>query len=374
MVLDPVDLGAIHSSALLREAIDEYFFNVWEFYGDGEYPLHGTAKAEVEELVAALIAKHGEVFLASIATADRLVVHGVVGPPRRRRDGNLARIGAFRLLELAIEERRFRLHLKTLDDPDPADRVYRTLPQLYRRLDKRGLLPITRDMIPSGSGGLSDRYLVVEGYAIYPHPFVSDYRELISLLLATASANDVLKVRLAIDAHRLVRADQAVDVLLADYWWGFKLTKENIDDVRAIGHTRHERRRDDVDPLSNLIATDFTWTANGIVKELVVEETVGREAEKGPYVCNRYLHSLRDTARSRFIHLDGAVRAYQASTYAATPDEPAGERGVVERYRKLFRVDGHIDDGLWSEVVGCFYRGNEHLAEYFGESLERVSR
>ncbi len=68
------------------------------------------------------------------------------------------------------------------------------------------------------------------------------------------------------------------------------------------------------------------------------------------------------------------MRAYKASTYAATRDQPAGAKVAPERYRKLFRVDGEISDGLWGQIVGDFYRGNEHPAEYFGESLEFSAR
>jgi hypothetical protein len=40
------------------------------------------------------------------------------------------------------------------------------------------------------------------------------------------------------------------------------------------------------------------------------------------------------------------------------------------RYRKLFHVDGALDDDLWGRIVAHFVRGNELAIEYFGELLD----
>lgn len=40
------------SSALLRAALDERFFRLWDFEGDGDYPLHRAEKDEYEKRVA----------------------------------------------------------------------------------------------------------------------------------------------------------------------------------------------------------------------------------------------------------------------------------------------------------------------------------
>jgi hypothetical protein len=60
------------------------------------------------------------------------------------------------------------------------------------------------------------------------------------------------------------------------------------------------------------VATDFWWSAEGISKVLKVEETVPRSAyrDRTSAVWNRFLHSIRDTVESRFVHLDGAIKAY----------------------------------------------------------------
>ena len=69
----------------------------------------------------------------------------------------------------------------------------------------------------------------------------------------------------------------------------------------------------------------------------------------------------------KFTHVDGAVRAYAHNTYQATNDHPKGDCGAVLKYRKLFRVDGPMDDADWGRIVAHFFRGNELVIEYFGE-------
>ena len=39
-------------------------------------------------------------------------------------------------------------------------------------------------------------------------------------------------------------------------------------------------------------------------------------------------------------------------------------------YRKLFRVDGQIDDVDWGRIVAHFFRSNDLVIEYFGELLD----
>ncbi|MGD9734936.1 MAG: hypothetical protein AB7V58_04910 [Solirubrobacterales bacterium] len=84
----------------------------------------------------------------------------------------------------------------------------------------------------------------------------------------------------------------------------------------------------------------------------------------------RYLHSERDTIGRSFTHLDGAVKGFDATAHAPSETEPLAARAKAARYRKLFRVDGKISDEDWGTLVGHFFRGNELIAEYFGELVD----
>jgi hypothetical protein len=87
------------------------------------------------------------------------------------------------------------------------------------------------------------------------------------------------------------------------------------------------------------------------------------------YVVNRYLHSIRDTRRRSFIHLDGAAKAFPRDRYGPTVEQPDLPQGQP-LYRKLFRIDGDIPDAEWARLVAHYFRENELVIEYFGELLD----
>lgn len=57
--LEPMEgvghLLSYDESALLREALHALRFDVWEYFGEGEYPSHSAEKDEAEGRVAALV-------------------------------------------------------------------------------------------------------------------------------------------------------------------------------------------------------------------------------------------------------------------------------------------------------------------------------
>lgn len=56
--------------------------------------------------------------------------------------------------------------------------------------------------------------------------------------------------------------------------------------------------------------------------------------------------------------------------YQATQDNPKGSCGEAVHYRKLFRVDGEVEDAAWGKIVAHYFRGNELVIEYFGELVD----
>ncbi len=69
-------------------------------------------------------------------------------------------------------------------------------------------------------------------------------------------------------------------------------------------------------------------------------------------------------------HLDGAIKAYELQGYSADVTTPAEPKGINPIYRKMWRVEGPIDESDWGRLVGHFFRGNELVIEYFGEALD----
>lgn len=361
----------LHSSALLRASLDERFFRIWD-YEDSHAAGRHVIRDEVEVLVTEILEGHETSDLIELGMADQPLRSGYShrGPkPFSPRDGG--RPVAFLILERELWAEEERLAAMALDGPSPTDRVFETVNGLFDQLTSRdGLLPLRPEMILDRPG--NDRYFVVGDHAVFPHPEIREARELVGDLCALVGVG--ADIKMAIDPHRVVRLAHAKDVFLADYWFGVKLKKESIDDPYGVGDTRHERRVDQHDDFTfPLIATDFAWALDGSIKTLRIEETVPRESREsrtGPYLINRFLHSQRDISTRRFIHLDGAAKGYDHATYEPTIDNPGADKSGEPKYRKMFRIDGEIDDLDWGRIVGHFYRRNELVIEYFGDVLD----
>jgi len=377
----------LESSALLRGSIDERFFSIWEFAGDGAFPVHRGEKNELEALVERVLTGTSDTELRNLARADTRLISGLSSGAVGGFDpdtGDLRTI-AVRQVERAMYRGYYSLLDSAYQPASSKDRVCQTVHGLFERLETADLLlPLTVEMVKDRVG-FEDRAFCVGGFAVYPHPALRPARELVKQLCGMAEAG--YNVKVAVDPHAVVPIAHAQSAALFDYWRGVKLDLRTIDDPNAIGTTVHARRPDQQDRhMFSLLRTEFRWSRyEADQKSFEVQETVPRSAVPfdhgrawlgSRYVRNRYLHSIRDTAARAFIHLDGAAKAFLRDTYGPTITEPTAPQGFPV-YRKLFRVDGEIPDEGWADLVAYFFRENELVVEYLGairDQLENAGR
>jgi hypothetical protein len=183
-----------------------------------------------------------------------------------------------------------------------------------------------------------------------------------------------VQTRIALDPHRVVPRDQRPDMGLYDYWFGVRVDARSLDDPRAVGRVRFERRADAHDlGLLPLLAIDVHWwLQDEHCKAVEIEETVPRDPHEAAagLVINRYLHAIRDMRRHRWIHVDGAIKAYNQATYEPSRQLTNARKGQPEAYRKLWRADGDLHDGDWGRLLGHYFRDNELVIEAFGSLLD----
>jgi hypothetical protein len=359
--------------------MDERFFRVWDFARDGEFPRHRLHKEEFERRVAGILDTASERELRELGWRDRSLRQGSTfrGPePFDPETGDL-RVVAIRQLELAIYAAECRLFDASFLPACTEDRTCTTVAGLFERLTGRHrLLSLTPDMIKDRLGW-HDRVVRFGDYGLFPHAALRPARELVQDLCDLAEAG--ASVQVAIDPHAVVPRSEITGAGLYDYWFGMKLDLAGLDDLTATGRTIHGRRPE-LQSRSTfpLLRTEFTWSADGPLKTLQVQETLPGEIlwsdhggllRHSQYVVNRYLHSIRDTRRRSFIHLDGAAKAFPRDRYGPTVEQPDLPQGQPS-YRKLFRIDGDIPDADWARLVAHFFRENELVIEYFGELLD----
>ena len=360
------------SSRLLQAALDNRSFRIGEYEGDGEYPEHRAVKEEIEHLASSIVERNGSDRLVNWAQTQPALMRGYAfrGPEPYDPERDGARVAAMHRLDVHIWATVRDLAARAVFDPAPTDRTYATVPGLFDTLDKRFLLPLaTKNVDPVWS---SDPLVLFNDYALYAHPLVRDNRELVADLMALV-LDEAVTVRLAVDPHAVVPREGRPHVLLLDYWYGVIVDQTTLDDPRAFGHTRHERRIDRHDSAAMpMLAVDVYWSVEDDLKTLEVVETVPAPQHGTPagLVFNRYLHAIRNWRDGAWVHVDGAVKAHALESYEPTIAHTTAAKGPSIAYRKLWRVDGTIDDRDWGRLLGHHFRDNELVIEAFGSILD----
>lgn len=382
------DLPTFHldDSPLLRAILDDRVAQVWEFWGEGAYPSTRHLKDEVDARVQQVLDTWSDAELEEFATHDSWVRAGLAdaGSVHEGDDRSAHRLRrvATRVVERGLGLAEHELSLRTLADPEPEARAFRAVPGLWEALSSRDyLLALTPERVPTDTSS-DDPYIEFDGFGLFPNPYLREARELFWELCELAR-DERLQVKVAIDPFRVVPIDEVQMKFLKDYWFGARLTRENLDSTEPhhLGRTFHRRdlasEKGGLNQIAYpLIGTSFDWSLREeTIKILQVEEVRQAPSERliGGPVTGRYLHSERDTIRHAFTHLDGAIKGFDAAEHRPSELDPLAPRPKASRYRKLFRVDGEMRDEDWGMVVGHFFRDNELIAEYFGELVdERV--
>lgn len=266
------------------------------------------------------------------------------------------------LLECVPSTDYFSIPDSLFDRPSDESRVVAAAPTLRGRSDDDGLLDVGDfDARPQG--------LFVDGLSLQYHQFLrrgfssNVHYDLVAAILKAASHNGVVG-RIAFDDRRVRFKDEHEEVIERDYWYGPPLRDGFLDDPYAVGETIHGDREGGSSIRNPYVALSARWTRDAHLKTVEIEELVPVPAEG--WALARYLHAIRDTRQQRFIHCDGAVKAYAADTYPRTAaDFPYRARS--DRYRKVFRLDGDIPTDEWADIVPMWFRGNLLILEYLNE-------
>lgn len=359
------------NSALLREGLDDRFLGFWIYEKDGDFAENRETKDDVEALVAEIQRRNSASELLSVVSQDEMSMGGHPYRGGEPVEELTPRLAALRVLEETLYVKIQALDEQGLDVPVPTSRVYSQVPGLFAQLTpKDHLFPLSPEAIDTEVRS-DDRVFLHGEWALFPSPYVREHRELVASLARLSYEGNA--VQIAIDANRLLRKADRPSIGLKDYWHGIMVTMEDIDDPHVHGHLRYARRFDQhtalnpyaVDPLL-LLDVDISVDEN--LKTFSIEETVpptGRGTEQ--FVVNRYMHSIRDMERGAWTHIDGAVKAYPRETYEASFEHPTASKGEATHYRKLWRVDGDFGHEIWGGLLAYHFRGNELVAECFGE-------
>lgn len=278
------------------------------------------------------------------------------------------------LLQAATHRRYFELPISLYDAaPRPDSRVFTALPALIERVDGSGLLRtnglrVTSQAVYVGGYALSFHQLLRRGFGSN----VND--SLVGTLLGGVQTGEISALRIAIDERRLRGERDQRLWFEKDYWVGPPLTGLYLDRLHGSFPTVTVHGRPvgaDVAPWDPYDRFAGRWSLGPEPGEKTFEgeELVDPATLRaGDLVLIRYVHAIRVPPLGAFRHVDGAVRVYTAEAYTRRRHlqfaPPA--HGLSAYYRKVFRADGSIGTGLWSDIVARWFRGNELTLEYLG--------
>lgn len=266
------------------------------------------------------------------------------------------------LLEAATTATYFDLPISLFDNPPDDSRVFAAAPALVPLLDESGLVRVTG--LDARPWGLHTGRYAFQYHQLLRRGFGSGiHYELIGTVLRLAEEHRLL-VRLALDERRLRYAEEYREFFERDRWFGRALNDDDLDSLAAVGETFHGDPDGGTSWLHPYAGLSVRWTADGDLKSVEIEEFMPPPKPGDEWVFVRYLHAIRDTSKKAFVHCDGAVKAFAASTYPLTQQDFRA-RGKGDRYRKLFRVDGEFPASVWSDLACSWFRGNKLVLEYF---------
>lgn len=141
--------------------------------------------------------------------------------------------------------------------------------------------------------------------------------------------------------------------------YGKPMSWARIDGLRDVEHG--EWISDDPDRDGGL--TQFAWAPRGDEVHFVCEEVPDRQLVSRR--ASRYLHAIYSRARKTLVHVDGALRIYDAASIEERHNRHVRDAGKVGQRVKVFRVDVDMDRDSLADIGATFFVWNSDVGEYF---------
>ena len=243
------------------------------------------------------------------------------------------------------------------------------LPRIEEFLDNNSLFQVVSpESLELFGIKVGDYYVMFHPYLRRYHSRQNSYNiDLIKRLIETSKKYDKMVVKLGIDFDYVGIGGTERNYLERDYWYGPKFDRKNISDIPD-GVTVHGIKNESK-KFDQIRKTDFFLHTKKGVKTLEIEEIVNNthpldlDIKKG-YPA-RYIHSEYDLKKEKFVHIDGAVRVYTDVQWDSRRNADIDEISKEMNRVKLFQIDHVLEFPDWLKLVHYFFRGNEHIVEYF---------
>lgn len=254
--------------------------------------------------------------------------------------------------------------------------VFRIFPSLRNKMDDEGLFYISdllEDFSFLGKPGISDvgylkskntEYTIMfhqclrMGYSIF-----NGFGIIVPFFIDLYQAGIFPSLKVALDLDRIMLTKDWTHYCRRERYYGPSFT--NDIPANKTGQTAYFLS-DGARLATHSYETDFYWeNKKGNSFQLEVEElqAIDRDYPSEDILC-KYVHTLYDKESSEFVHIDGAIRKYNADSYQERTNSNIKHGDTAQRF-KLFRVDGAIPFKLWKSIIAYYMQYNSNIGEYF---------
>lgn len=254
--------------------------------------------------------------------------------------------------------------------------VFRIFPSLRKKMDDEGLFYISdllEDFSFLGKPGISDvgylkskntEYTIMfhqclrMGYSIF-----NGFGIIVPFFIDLYQAGIFPSLKVALDLDRIMLTKDWTHYCRRERYYGPSFT--NDIPANKTGQTAYFLS-DGARLATHSYETDFYWeNKKGNSFQLEVEElqAIDRDYPSEDILC-KYVHTLYDKESSEFVHIDGAIRKYNADSYQERTNSNIKHGDTAQRF-KLFRVDGAIPFKLWKSIIAYYMQYNSNIGEYF---------
>lgn len=252
--------------------------------------------------------------------------------------------------------------------------TFEAFPDLKENVDKDGLIylkTILASFDYKGEGVFASKK---NKLSIMVHPYLrrsfsrhnSFNKGFLKVLFNADTENTPVRIR--IDPDFIGYTPSYIETQEFDFWFGPKYT-DDISNIKK-GVTTYVTNQEEY-CYNQIKKTEFVWQDKDGKLQFEMEEVTDVEAPTltdDTYGC-RYLHSIYDTANSKFDHFDGAIRSYDLEAICNRLDKPIDAMGHSAQYIKIFRIDGTLPIHLWKSLISHYLKGNQDVYRYFDEPV-----
>jgi hypothetical protein len=249
--------------------------------------------------------------------------------------------------------------------------------------DKEGLLDFNSLCHHFEKRPFSNGYLFGENFVLMAHPYfrrglhgTNNFAPRFIDFFWNYNKPDVQRF-ISLDYDRIRIDVDGRGIIELDSWYGAKFNNEVSQINDGVVKLRPPTDLDSITAsyfFGDVYSLDIKWETKNGIKSFQAEEFKSAEIkitkDGEEFFPVRYVHAEFDLEQNKFRHFDGAIHFYSSDEYFLRRDSDFNYNSknsfkIKTASEKLFKMNGSIDTGTFTDFTSHFMTGNPLAIEYF---------